>query len=877
VKTLIATHVNADFDAAAGAYACSRLYPHSDIVIPGSAGRNVREFLALHADMVCLVDEGDILDRQYDRLILIDTSEEDRIGAAVNIARREGVEILVYDHHPLTERSVRAGRMRLEQVGAITTVLIEELLARAIVLSEAEATFLALGIHEDTGSLTFSSATARDAKALAALYEAGAKPEVISRFLHSPLVREQLDLLLDMVRSAKRYRFGTISLTFSGVRASGFIEGASTVAHRLMDLENCDVLVCAIEADNRTHVILRSRSQDVDCLEIGKALGVGGHPQAATGIVRDWSLEAIERLVVSMLEGRKKPSPTAQDIMARPVRIVRPHDSIETAYAMMRRYGHSGFPVVESGQVVGIITRKEIDRALAHRLGHAPVKGFMARSVVTVTPDKSLEDIARLFCERRIGRVPVVENGNLVGIVTRTDLLRALYGQRYIEADVIPREAELTRRLEEFVGENLMGIIRLAGYIADELGYRAFLVGGIIRDLILNERNPDIDIVILGHAIPVAERLVNAVGGRIDSHERFGTAAVILPDGSRIDFASARKEFYARPGALPEVELSSLEEDLKRRDFSINALALSLSRRDFGNIIDAVGGLRDIERKQVRVLHSLSFIEDPTRLVRAVRFAVRFGFEIESTTVALANEAIAMGVISRALGVRMRDEIIDILNEESVVEAIRMLDSLGILASFDERMRFGPVRERQVRAYLRLEERARTFGISYDRALGLLSILMLGVPAERAERLLSELKFRREQMEFVMRVREMRRSIKKIARLPADDLYFALERFKDEEIFVVYAIMQRDRTTREALDRYFEELRSVTIRATGADLQALGVPPSPLMGEIKKRLLRARLRGEISTDEEEYALAKRLAAEALSNAAWSTRMPRSAR
>jgi tRNA nucleotidyltransferase (CCA-adding enzyme) len=875
VKTLIATHVNADFDAAAGAYACSRLYPHADIVIPGSAGRNVREFLALHADMVTLVDESDVEDRHYDRLVLVDTSEGDRIGAAAKVARREGVDVLVYDHHPLTERSVRADRMRLEEVGAITTVLVEELLERGIVLSEAEATFLALGIHEDTGSLTFSSATARDAKALAALYDAGAKPEVISRFLHSPLVREQQDLLLDMVRNAKRYRFGTISLTFSGVKAAGFIEGASTVAHRLMDLENCDVLVCAIEADHRTHVILRSRRQDIDCLEIGKALGVGGHPQAATGVIRGRSLEEIEDLVVSVLEGRKQPSLTARDIMARPVRVLSPHDSIETAYAMMRRYGHSGLPVVEHGQVVGIITRKEIDRALAHRLGHAPVKGFMARSVVIVTPDKSLEDIARLFSERRIGRVPVVDNGSLVGIVTRTDLLRALYGQRYVEAGLIPRGAELTRRLEEFVGENLMGIIRLAGYIADELGYRAFLVGGIIRDLILNERNPDIDIVVLGQAIPVAERLVSAVGGRIDSHERFGTAAVILPDGSRIDFASARKEFYARPGALPEVELSSLEEDLKRRDFSINALALSLSRRDFGRIIDVVGGLRDIERKQVRVLHSLSFIEDPTRLVRAVRFAVRFGFEIESTTEALATEAVSMGVVSRALGVRMRDEIIDILNEESVVEAIRALDSLGILASFDERMRFGPARERQVRAYLRLEERARTFGVPYDRALGLLSILMLAVPAERAEKLLSELKFRREQIEFVMRVRELRRSIKQIARLPVDDLYFALERFKDEEIFVVYAIMQRDRVIREALERYFEDLRSVRILTTGADLQALGVPPSPLMGEIKKRLLRARLRGEVHTADEERALAKQLAAEALASATDSTRMGRS--
>lgn len=855
------THVSADFDGAAAVYACSKLYPGSDLVLPGSPNRNVREFLTLHGDIFVFKEEAEIDVDTYDQIIIVDTSELERIGRTTSAARKLDVKKVVFDHHPFTEEESNFDEIYIENLGAVTTLLIEKIASENLPLTAAEATFLALGIHEDTGSLTFKNTTVRDSKALSFLYEKGAKPEVITQFLHSMLSYEQHELLKVLLDNVQDYEIGPYQIIFTGSKIDQYIDGASVVAHRIIELENCDFLAVVLESKDRSYLILRSRTNDIDCLEVARDFKAGGHPQAATAIVKEFSTKEIyERLLKNLKKVKKKPV-TAADIMSFPVRLISSQESISKAGEMMKRFGHSGMPVVEKGKVVGIITRKDVDKAILHHLSHAPVKGFMSRNLIVIDSNENVERLMKLMTEKGIGRLPVFKDRKLVGIVTRTDLLRALHGTDYYLKRSTYDKSELIRRLKLFLKEDLFEIIRLTGYIADELGYKAYLVGGIIRDLILGHENPDIDIVCVGNAIEVAKRLTKAFGGRYDAYERFKTCVVILPDGSRIDFASSRREYYEKPGALPEVEASELEEDLIRRDFSINALALSISRKNFGEIVDVVSGLKDLEENRIRVLHNLSFIEDPTRIIRAVRFEKRFNFNMDRTTVSLAYEAISMGVLRKTLGVRMRDEIIDALNEESVIEILDRLKELGVLKTLSKNLKYGSVTRSRIRSMLRSFDRASVWKIEADKALSLFTILMMPLPVREIDSFMSELKFKRESQNLVLSAKKLMKEIGRISNLDVTGYYFELRNYDLRVCFLVWAITRGNTREKKVLENYLSKLRFITLSVSGEEIIRRGIPPSKEVGFIKGEILKAKISGKVKSKEEELELLRELVRE----------------
>src|SRR4030043_632956 len=237
-------------------------------------------------------------------------------------------------------------------------------------------------------------------------------------------------------------------------------------------------------------------------------------------------------------------------------------------------------------------------------------------------------------------------------------------------------EIILTHVSSDFDIQNIFEAVSSA---AMELKCRAYLVGGMVRDLLLGKQNFDIDIVVEGDGIIFARKLSEILSARIDSYEKFKTAVLVLKNGQHIDIASARIEYYEKPAALPDVEMGSIKQDLARRDFTINTLAISLNKNDYGSILDFFGGRKDIAAKRIKVLHKLSLIEDPTRIFRAVRFEQRLGFKMDSQTEKLEVSAIEMNIVSELLGIRIRDELISILNEEKPWGALRRLHELGAL------------------------------------------------------------------------------------------------------------------------------------------------------------------------------------------------------
>lgn len=229
----------------------------------------------------------------------------------------------------------------------------------------------------------------------------------------------------------------------------------------------------------------------------------------------------------------------------------------------------------------------------------------------------------------------------------------------------------------EALPPKIMDLLRRIGDHANARGYKAFIVGGIVRDIILGVKNIDLDIVIEGDAIKLGEELAKELDAKIVTHKMFGTCTVTMKDALKIDLATARKEKYAHPAALPMVEFSSLKNDLSRRDFTINAMAASINGKDFGRLIDLFGGRRDLAKGIIRLMHDKSFIDDPTRIFRAVRFESRPGFSIEPKTLRLAKAAVKKGMFAKLSKYRVKNEIALIEKESGCCRAFDRLDDIG--------------------------------------------------------------------------------------------------------------------------------------------------------------------------------------------------------
>ena len=730
---LVLCHTTADFDSLGAAVGLCVLRPGSRIVLTGGCHPTVRDFLALHRDEYPLIERRSVNPQQIRSISIVDASQRDRLGKAAEWLDLPHLsEIAVFDHHLQADLDIPATVTQIEAVGATTTLIVEQLQAhsdREFRLQPSEATVMALGIHVDTGSLTFDGATARDARALAWLMEQGASLRVIAEYVEPGLSPQLQDLLKEALNNLRSETLHGYKVAWVLLSTEAFVPGLSALASRLLDLTETDALllgnvykfsendnnrnIAQSPVSNRLTIIGRSRIDNTNLSKLFKPLGGGGHASAASLATRDVDPELTLNQLAEALKAQIPHPPTARELMSSPVRSIRPETSVGEAHRILLRYGHSGLSVVDTGdRLAGIISRRDIDIALHHGFSHAPVKGYMTPQLKTIAPDTLLPEIEALMVTYDIGRLPVLENGQLVGIVTRTDVLRELHQQKGRDRG---SSAQLSHRhqpesveqlLRSGISAELWQLLSIAANIARERGWQLYLVGGAVRDLLLATDDKlaltDIDLVVDGNCgaddsgagVELASALQKLYpNSRLDIHGQFQTAALLWNKDSAfgslwVDIATARTEFYAYPAANPEVEASSIRQDLYRRDFTINALAVRLGVPRSGELLDFFGGLQDLEAQQIRVLHANSFIEDPTRIYRAVRFAVRLGFAIEPQTEGYIRHAVESGIYYRiqgengrapALETRLKSELKYILQAPYWKVALQMLGDLQAL------------------------------------------------------------------------------------------------------------------------------------------------------------------------------------------------------
>ncbi|MBI5287338.1 MAG: CBS domain-containing protein, partial [Deltaproteobacteria bacterium] len=658
---VITTHINADFDTLASMLAAKKLYPEAHLVFPGSQEKGLRDFFlksTLYAFDIERVKDIDL--DKVTRLILVDIRQRSRIGVFSNIIGKPGLDIHIYDHHPSSTEDIHGSLEVTHPYGSTTTILTLILKEKMIEITPEEATIMMLGIYEDTGSLIFPSTTIRDYEAAAFLLSKGANLNIVSDMLTKELTVDEVALLNELIENATTYTIDGVDVVIAEATSSRYTGDIASLVHRLESMENINCLFVLAWMEDRVHIVARSRLKEVNVGEIAQALGGGGHPTAASATLRDVTLiQARERLINvlrEMIAHRK----FTRDIMSSPAITISSESTIEETKDTLTRYNINAIPVMRGNVMVGIITRQVVEKALYHGLKDVPVRDYMNPDFEAVNTLSPLPDVQEAIIGHNQRLLPVIEEGKVVGVITRTDLFRALreeLTEKPYPEDTPRRHKVVTRLMEERLPQWVVRMLKDAGRVAEGLGYKAYAVGGFVRDLLLRYENLDIDIVIEGDGIAFANEFGRLNNCRVRSHPKFGTAVVIFPDGFKVDVATARLEYYERPGALPTVELSSIKLDLYRRDFTINTLAIALNPKGFGELLDFFGGQRDIKEKTIKVLHNLSFVEDPTRVFRAIRFAERFGFRIGKHTTGLIKNTVRLNLFQKVSGGRLLDEL----------------------------------------------------------------------------------------------------------------------------------------------------------------------------------------------------------------------------
>jgi tRNA nucleotidyltransferase (CCA-adding enzyme) len=845
--TVIATHGNTDFDAFAAMLAARRLYPEAVGCIAGSLNRNVREFYRLHADELGLMEASRLDLDAIRRLIVVETAHASRLGDLEPVALDPAVEKIVFDHHAEEPPEWASPEHTvLSEDGALTTTLIGILAERELAVTPLEATVFALGIHEDTGSLTYPTATQRDAEALGWCLRHGARQELLAEFLHSPLTENERELLSALMAELHPHELAGVEVLIGALAWPTYVDGVSNLAHKIVELTDTKALALLVEMDGRVFCVARSRSPEVDASAIARLLGGGGHPEAASAIFRGDLGEARKRLLDGLSQAIREPV-TAAEIMSSPARTVGPDETVAHALVACQRYGQSGILVADAERLEGVVGREDLDRAVGHGLSHAPVKGIMSSRVATCEEATPLAELQRLLAGGD-ERIAVQRHERVVGVVTRSDLLQALGEQAAPTERPGPMLTEQLARLER-----LQPVFEAVATVSEPFD-GVYLVGGTVRDILLGERSFDLDIAVEGDAIALAQALADALSGRVRAHEKFGTAVVIYGDGERVDVVTARTEFYDAPAALPTVEHASIREDLFRRDFTINAMAASLKGADLGRLVDPFGGRRDLEAKTVRVLHNLSFIDDPTRIFRAIRYENRYAFRMDEHTLRLARGTIEMGLVGDLSSARLREELIALLEEGEVDHSILRLAELGADRAIHPHL---AADEEAVALLARLTELRDRYGLAIPAWRLGLAALARRLPPDEVYEWLQRLKVRRRDAEQIAAaVTVGPRLVERLQKgaEPAEVVALAEPFAPDAPLFALGL------ADLEPLQEYFQRLRDVELEVSGTDLAELGLGESPRVGEVLAELRRRKLNGELDGRDSELAAARELIA-----------------
>jgi len=877
---VILTHEQSDFDAVAALLAAWLLDDTGKPVLATRLNRNVRHFINLYGAELPFVESRDLLNANIDTVTLVDTQS---LVTLKGITQQTKVRVV--DHHPLRSDLPVSWQCEIDKTGSCTTLLVEKLQDHLNSLTMIQATLLLLGIYEDTGSMTYASTTARDIRACASLVEVGGNLRIVADYLNPALTDAQKQLTDRLLATSQTHFINGKTILIATADARDMREEISSVAHKLRDLLDPDGLFILVNTSEGIRLVARSTSDQVNVARVAAHFGGGGHDRAASALIdprrpqinpEECTLEALAAKLLTILGEEIIVPITVGKIMSKHPLLLTPQTSLYEAERVMQRYGYEGFPVVDNGKVVGLLTRRAVDRATAHHL-NLTAGSLMEAGDYALKPTDSIDHLQNLMSTTGWGQLPVIDpkTQKVVGIVTRTDFLKTLTG----ENNFVPGKLNYAATLEKVMPVLRLTLIKKVAEEAIQEHYPVYIVGGFVRDLILNRPSIDFDIVVEGDAVALANRLVKRYGGKITSHHRFGTAkwqikniktslaasfefspeqADQLPDS--LDLISARTEFYDHPSALPTVERSSIKLDLHRRDFTINTMALRLDGRHFGELYDYWNGYSDLQKKQIKVLHSLSFIDDPTRLIRAARFEQRFNFTIESRTLQLMAEA--RPLVKQVSGDRLRHEFDLIFREEGPLPILARMEELELMTAIHPALHWHEKDKRPMRASLLFpipeiwNLSAPVDHLPIRQTLAYL-VWLTPLGETKALEVANRFHLNNTLMQALYHSCRIWSEHEKWADFSESHFFDQVSSAPAVSGYAVY-LLSDERLFKERLERAFTRWQYLNPGVDGNKLKEMGIPPGPCYSEIIHKIRSAWIDGEINNSAEENALLLKL-------------------
>ena len=424
---IISAHKNTDFDALASLVAASMLYPGAHALLPSSVNQNVRSFLSIHKDIFQFKSAKDLDLSSVYRLVVVDANRWMRLEGLDPLMRRTDIEVHIWDHHPEIG-DITPSWSRQDSLGAATTLLVEVIREQGIDFSPMCATLFLAGIYEDTGHLTFPSTTPRDLRAAAFLLEKHADLKVIQTILRPTYGPQQKEILFRMLADTRRMKVNGYRMSVTKMDLDGHTPGLAEVVSMYRNIVNVDVAF-GIFRDTRTERCMVIGRSGIDSFDVGavmRILGGGGHAGAGSAIVKDASPDGIEVWLSEAIQDYRQLPVQISDLMSFPVDHVTPETPMKDVAAILDEKGYSGMPVMEGDRLVGIISRRDLNKVKS-RQWHSPVKAFMSRKVITVTPMHSVAEAMRILIKHDIGRLPVVQDERVIGIISRSDAMIYYY------------------------------------------------------------------------------------------------------------------------------------------------------------------------------------------------------------------------------------------------------------------------------------------------------------------------------------------------------------------------------------------------------------------------------------------------------------------
>ena len=876
---IITSHIGTDFDSLAAMVAAKRLYPRAELVFSGSQEKNVREYLAQEFDKFHLFKKiKHIALEKISRLILVDTRQASRIGPLAACLDNPGLSIHIYDHHLQKEDDLKGEVEHILPYGSTTTIISHLLRKRGVTLQAKECTLMALGIYEDTGGFLYSSTKSEDLAAAAWLLDQGANLDVVSQFFFRELSAQQINLIGQLHDNGRLYVIRGVHAMITRLALDEYIDDFAVLVQRSMSVDNLDAIFAFIEMRGRIHLICRSRIPEINVGTIAREFGGGGHASAASATITDMGLFQAEESLIALLHSHIRPKAVAGEIMSTPVITVTPEVSVSQAAHIMTRYNITVLPVVRragsadgslppSG-LLGMISRMVVEKGIFHQLGHVPVADYMTTGIATLTEEASLADIQKVIVGNRQRLIPVLHGESIVGVITRTDLMGLIVNDPSNISPELLREDEhpsakqgrnLSNLMTQVLPREIIVLLREIGETAKTQHCQAFVAGGFVRDLLFRQKNMDIDIVIEGSGIAFANALVKQRGGVVHPHEKFGTATVVLPNEMRIDVATARLEFYDHPAALPTVELGSIKLDLFRRDFTINAMAIHLNPERFGILVDYFNSQNDLRERRIQVLHNLSFVEDPTRIFRAIRFESRLDFQITRHSEKLIKNAVRLNLPERIEGHRLLHELQLILSEDDPAPALRRMEDLQLFPFLWPDLQPEFKIDRRFLHVLTLARQAISWfhllylGEHFEQWLVYVLAITNRCRVKDLDKFCARFEMPEKQRQVLVQQKQAAERISQdLLKRPyarPSEIYWLLAQLNNEGLLYLMAIA-RKRYIQKAVSLYVTSLRGTSPLISGNHLKAMGYRPGPQFGVMLKHLVEKQLDGEILTPKQ---------------------------